>query len=192
MPSNPDAPRAPLPLPIESHAPGGLDRAFALLSRAGLPVLLAAVLLQVGVLLALVYQGMRPATAAGARTVLLKVIPVDPRDLTRGDYVTLAYDFSRSISPAPPGAPIYAPVELDPDGRHARTGPLQAEPPPPGALFLRGESLGGAGARFGIEKFFVPEGEGKPYEEAVLRQQLWAEVVIAPDGEPRLLRLVIE
>ena len=29
------------------------------------------------------------------QTVLVKVVPVDPRELFRGDYVQLSYDFSR-------------------------------------------------------------------------------------------------
>ena len=109
--------------------------------------------------------------------------------------MTLGYDFNRlnrSQVPVEPNLPMYAPLVLEADGRHARGQGLQSEAPPFGTLFLRGTSEGNGLVRFGIEKFFVPEGEGKSYEAAVLRHQLWAEVTIAPDGEARLQRLVIE
>ena len=35
----------------------------------------------------------------GGKTVLLKVQPVDPRDMFRGDYVTLSYEFSIAFRP---------------------------------------------------------------------------------------------
>lgn len=181
------------PAEAGSDRPGdAIDRAFAWLRRHQRAVLAAAVLFQAGVLLSLSFQGARPLYAAEARTVLLQVYPVDPRDLMRGDYVTLGYDFSRTSVSVEPGTTVYAPLVLDPDGRHARGPGLQAGPPPSGTLYLRGTAVGPVGGRFGIEKFFVPEGQGKPYEEAVRTRQLWAEVTIAPDGEARLQRLVIE
>ena len=169
-----------------------IDHAFDWLRRQGWLVLVAATFFQAGVLLSLSYQGASPAYAAGARTVLLQVYPIDPRDLMRGDYVTLGYDFSRSSVPFKQGGPIYVPLTLEADGRHARGQWVQNELPKPGTLFLRGTTEGNGLAHFGIEKFFVPEGQGKPYEDAARQRQLWAEVTIAPDGEPRLQRLVIE
>jgi len=169
-----------------------VDRSFAWLRRNQKVVLAAAVLLQVGVLLSLLNQGARPIYAADSRTVLLQVYPVDPRDLMRGDYVTLGYDFSRSGSSVEPGLTVYAPLVLEADGRHAKGQGVQSLQPSSGSLYLRGTATGNGLAQFGIEKFFVPEGQGKPYEDAVGTRQLWAEVTIAPDGEARLLRLVIE
>lgn len=189
-------PQAPQELPEDPArpAPGGdaIDRLFAWLRRHRRAVLAAGILFQAGVLLSLAYQGARPLYAAEARTVLLQVYPIDPRDLMRGDYVILSYDFSRGSVAADPGTTVFAPLVLDPDGRHARGQGLQIEPPPAGTLYLRGSADGPGGARFGIEKFFVPEGQGTPYEAAVRQRQLWAEVTIAPDGEARLQQLVIE
>jgi uncharacterized membrane protein len=45
----------------------------------------------------------RTAMLQSGETVLLRVTPVDPRDLFRGDYVTLGYDFSRAPSEGIPG-----------------------------------------------------------------------------------------
>ena len=39
--------------------------------------------------------GLREADVAFAQHVLLRVAPVDPRDLFRGQYVALSYDISR-------------------------------------------------------------------------------------------------
>src|ERR671921_157628 len=39
--------------------------------------------------------GLRALPLVTGQTVLVRVVPIDPRDLFRGDYVTLSYDFSR-------------------------------------------------------------------------------------------------
>jgi uncharacterized membrane-anchored protein len=154
-------------------------------------VLTAAVVLQVAVLLAMTAMGSWPHASPGSRTVLLKVVPVDPRDLFRGDYVTLGYDLSRVPSTFEPGRTIYVTLAPDPDNVHWHGEGVSGEPPA-GAPYLRGTVIRKGFAEFGIEKFFVPEGQGRPYEDAVRAHKLWAEVAVAPDGRAGLNRLVIE
>ncbi len=56
-------------------------------------VLLITVAAQLVILVAMI--ALRAIPLVTGQTVLVKVAPVDPRDLFRGDYVILSYDFSR-------------------------------------------------------------------------------------------------
>jgi uncharacterized membrane-anchored protein len=160
-------------------------------------VIVGAVVFQLAVLLWMVVWHSRPLVASGSQTVLLHVVPVDPRDLFRGDYVTLSYDVSR-MSPLGlsrddlSGRPVYVTLAPDRDGRHYHGAGASLDPPPPGSgPFLRGTATQ-RGLAFGIESYFVQEGKGKAYEDAVRRGKLWAEVAVAPDGRAALRGLVIE
>jgi len=137
-------------------------------------------------------------------TVLLQVVPLDPRDLFRGDYVILGYEFSR-LSPSqvaglptvydpretPQERTIYVSLVPEPDGLHHRMGAVGLAPPAEGK-FLRGTWTGRGFPQFGIERYYVQEGAGKKYEEAILSRRLWAQVAVAPDGTAALEGLHIE
>jgi uncharacterized membrane-anchored protein len=139
-------------------------------------------------------------------TVLLQVVPIDPRDMFRGDYVILGYEFSR----LPPGgieklAPVgsreasakikdqivYVSLVPQPDGIHYRSGGFSLTPPPSGK-FLRGKIVGWNRIEFGIENFFVQEGTGHKYEDAIRSRHLWAEVAVTTDGRAVVKGLRIE
>lgn len=117
------------------------------------------------------------------RVIRLETRPVDPRDLLRGDYLTLAYDFSRipldsfapplPVSPAlEPGSTVY--VELAPDGEFYRMTNVSFMRPhvPSDHVVLRGKSGvqpdprrfrdTGLPVEFGLERFYVREGTGNP------------------------------
>ena len=49
---------------------------------------------------------------------------------------------------------------------------------------------GGASVRFGIESFYVHEGEAHAYEDAIAARTLYADVVVGNDGRARLSKLV--
>ncbi len=128
----------------------------------------------------------------GAQTLLLHVEPVDPRDMFRGDYVTLGYSFNRlPAGTFQSGQLVYLTLVLDADGRHYRTGQFLVEPPASGA-FIRGTALSTMRATFGIESYYVQEGTGHDYENAVRTRNLWAEVALDRQGNASLRRLVIE
>ncbi len=57
-------------------------------------ILLATVVAQLAILLGMI--ALRAAPLVTGQTVLVRVAPVDPRDLFRGDYVILSYDFSQT------------------------------------------------------------------------------------------------
>lgn len=117
--------------------------------------------------------------------VVLKTVPVDPRDLLRGDYVILAYDISSIPADKVTGgfpseatdAQVSVRLEKQPDGFWgvaeasfgtlapkeasviARTAPFYYYPTPdssPSALNVE----------YGIERYYVPEGQGKALEDA--------------------------
>jgi len=128
----------------------------------------------------------------------LKTVPVDPSEILRGDYVTLRYEISTYREEGPRlqmlhrNRPVYVALERR-EGRWAIAG-VHPQPPATG-FFLRGRVRSVAQSRleiaYGIESFFVPEGEGKRYEEARNRDRLWAVVSVNPHGVGFLKRLEI-
>ena len=125
----------------------------------------------------------RAAILRDGREIVLKVEPVDPRDLLRGDYVRLGYEISRIpvslITNLPPEAVSRAPsarsmcaCKKGGDGllasgprpstrrwtpRPARTRPTSRASSRQGWDFRAGTSVD---VDYGIERFYVPEGEG--------------------------------
>ena len=159
-------------------------------------LLILAVTFQLGVLGAMIAQS--GWTHLTGDTVLFRVIPVDPRDMFRGDYVILRYEFS-NISPAggdiyaaeSAGREIYVTLVADSDGRHWSANSATFERPASGR-YMKGKVAGPGNVEFGIESYFVQEGKGKEYEEARTAHRLSAVVALTEDGEARLKDLVVE
>ncbi|MFQ5525471.1 MAG: GDYXXLXY domain-containing protein [Thermoanaerobaculia bacterium] len=133
--------------------------------------------------------------------ISLKTMPVDPRDILRGDYVVLRYQISTLPEEYEPlrlfgsrgnqrARRVF--VVLEEAGGEWRIQHVDSEPPEEG-LFLRGRLRSGGSREvlYGIESFFVPEGEGKEYEDARNRDRLWAVVSVSPHGMAHLKRLEI-
>ncbi|MCL2145288.1 MAG: GDYXXLXY domain-containing protein [Endomicrobia bacterium] len=137
------------------------------------------------------------------KEVMLRVIPVDPRDLFRGDYVILSYEIS-SISGEQKifgsygedaeeekiyyGETVY--VALIEDGEYYKGGNIYKSRPKRG-LFIKGKIRDGA-IVYGIENFFVPEGEGKIIEDARNRNKVSAKVFINSYGSALVKELYID
>jgi uncharacterized membrane-anchored protein len=161
-------------------------------------VLIAAVVFQVLFLVGMILE--RAAPLRSGRTVLLHTVPVDPRDLIRGDYVTLSYEISRvgpNALPMPDpsqwvGRTVYVTLVPEGDGRHYRGGAILTDRPDANVTFIKGTLVDRSRIHFGIESYFVQEGKGHDYEDAVRRGRLWAEVALGDDGDARLRRLVTE
>ena len=109
-------------------------------------------------------------------TVLLETVPVDPRDLLRGDFVMLSYKISRipwatfepplSAEPAP-GTLVY--VQLVPAGRFHVVGSASRQAPQAAsdrrvvrATVQRSWVNHEVSVHYGLEKYFVREGTGSP------------------------------
>lgn len=181
------------------------------ISRSVFRYLAAAVLvalLQTGVLGYQIWQ--HAAILRFGEEVLLKSLPVDPRDLLRGEYVTLTYDIStieaaRLVGPRPDvtgSQRLWVRLGKQPDGFWAvREASFERMPPVDQTVVMltqpftyladpKGEySLY---VRYGIERFYLPEGEGKALEQARNDAQVSVAVSVADDGSARIRRLLVD
>jgi len=164
---------------------------------------MAAVGLQLLVLVGLI--GSRQWTLMTGRPVLLETVPVDPRSLFRGDYVILRYKIS-TLDPEiiPPdeetprrGQTVY--VTLCPQGRYWEAAAASRRRPPvgPEEVVIKGRWRGGHRVQYGIEQYFVPEGQGREIERLRGRRadgaaQLAVEVAVDRAGRAAIKRLIYE
>jgi uncharacterized membrane-anchored protein len=162
----------------------------------------------------------RAAILRDGKEVLLKVEPVDPRDLLRGDYVRLGYDISRieveKVANLPQGetataeGPIVVRLKKDADGFWRATSAwlgAAASPAPSDEVDLLGQVSSGwsltpgstISVDYGIERFYVPEGEGLAIEEEMRKRNAGAEpelrsfgikVAVAKDGSGQIKALM--
>jgi len=128
-----------------------------------------AVGLQLAIIIAIVISKL--GILAGGTEVLLRIEPVDPRDLLRGDYVTFRYSISRLDSglfedgPAREGETVY--VVLGRSGETWDAVRVLKRKPDAGHIFIKGKMRGPWFGRrnagqvvYGIEQYFIPEGAG--------------------------------
>jgi uncharacterized membrane-anchored protein len=151
-------------------------------------------LLQFTVLGAMIANEMRPHISG--MTIRVATVPVDPRDLFRGDYVTLRYEFS-GADRIPGSHIVYNSINgygtmsetvyvtMEQDGELWKAVGLSHTKPKDG-VFLRGTRKPYSnGIEYGIESYYVQEGTGKPIENAMRRdgKGVIVELVVAPDGK---------
>lgn len=163
--------------------------------------------LQLGALVSMVWG--RVSLLQTGREISADVVPVDPRDIFRGDYVVLGYSFSvvtHEAAPLPEGAyengPIY--VTLAPDGTNWKAIGMTLDYPAnsdPANVVLKGRidqvwvrPEGGkeGRVRFGIESYFVPEGTGREIENLVREKKVRAILAVGPDGTAAVKALEAE
>jgi uncharacterized membrane-anchored protein len=151
----------------------------------------------------------RVSLLKSGREIVAEVIPVDPRDLFRGDYVVLGYGFSREPVVVPAGTnagdtlyvtlkPAAAPEQWDVVAASATL----TEPADPTQVVLKGivtyTTGGGTGEplkaqmRYGIESYFVPEGTGRPFEQQVRDKKISAVLAVGRSGDVAIKALVID
>ena len=190
-------------------APPWINRAAEWVRGHTRGLLLAGVFFQLLVLSAMIVLHATPYVV-GDR-IWLHVRPVDPRDVFRGDYVVLSYDFSRLPPGSIPGAPpppswwggnaddaawwedrtVYVGLEPEADGKHWRSTGVSFEKPST-PKFLKGRFTRDNWANqlnFGIEAYFVPEGQGLALEQRRNAGQLSAEIAVAPWGTAKLVEV---
>ncbi|WP_038358420.1 GDYXXLXY domain-containing protein [Bosea sp. UNC402CLCol] len=171
-----------------------------------------ALLLALG-LLALVQQ--RASILSSGTEIRLRTVPVDPRDLFRGDYVVLAYpisvvdtgkdgDYTR-------GETVYVTLRRDGEGFARAAGVSRDRPAASGdTVVIAGRvtstsacALNDAGEfdcsgdrrrlriAYGIESYFVPQGEGRAIETT---DKARVEVVaaVSASGQAAIKRLLID
>ncbi len=134
-------------------------------------------------------------------TVVLETVPVDPRDLVRGDYVRLSYKISRldlnfirsADNNYRRGEKVF--VFLEPTGGVWQAVSVQKAKPQSEGLYIKGRVDSYYGKKlnvdYGIESYFVPEGEGREIEKTMrgAKSLVKMEVSIAPSGQAVIKRL---
>lgn len=145
----------------------------------------------------------RLEVVASGTEVTLDFRPVDPRDLLRGDYVIVSLKIE-ALDPAVPGLgenpsygdTVYVVLEQRSGAGAAPVAVLTA-PPDDGRLALKGtvrHANGPEGAvmiDYGIDAFFVPEGEGLEIEK-LPADRVQLVVALAADGRAVPLRLLVD
>jgi uncharacterized membrane-anchored protein len=147
------------------------------------------------------------------REVTLQTRPVDPRDFLRGDYVQLDYDISSVAAGAlqnraAPGrnAPVFVKLAPTADGLFEAVS-VHLEPVPLNdrEVLIHGRVISGTHCgsgqrafcdkllvRYGIERYFVPEGEGLEIERARDKRRVAIVAAVTPSGRAAIKRLQID
>jgi uncharacterized membrane-anchored protein len=140
------------------------------------------------------------------REIVLPIIPVDPRSLFRGDYVRLNYGLSRVPGSLIEGslgrgAAVYVAIARGADGVWTSVKAARALDAAggPEAIVLKGRIEHGGGGdgrdafvRYGIEKYFVPEGKGRELEALARDKKLAAVVAVDGGGHAAIKGLMID
>ncbi|MBX4954010.1 GDYXXLXY domain-containing protein [Rhizobium lentis] len=160
------------------------------------------------VILGAIIQSRASILSNGAE-VLLKTAPVDPRDFLRGDYVILNYDIStvpvQTISGGVPTEPgertLWVRLKKQGDGFWTVSeSAFHALPPQPETVILRSHPFYSSGlaagdsvrVEYGIERYYVPEGQGKPIEEARNDGAVAIMARVSPDGSAQIRSLLVD
>lgn len=136
-----------------------------------------------------------------AQEIILKTVPVDPRDLFRGDYVRLRYEISRldldrlsqDNTDFKQNGLIF--VSLKEEGDVWRVKNVSSQKPHKG-IFLKGRirwiSNRQANVEYGIESYFVPEGKGLEIEKKAAQGEVKVVVSVASSGQGILKKVMLE
>ena len=139
--------------------------------------------------------------------VRFEVIPVDPRDMMRGEYIILGYEFSRLPEDVAlideriksyktmtnfnqKSIDVYVTLKFNLK-EDIYKGVFFGSTPPTKGRYLRGKLNSNNRIEFGIEAFYLQEGKGRMYEEAIREKKLVAEVYLAPDGSAQMKQVHI-
>jgi len=178
-------------------------------NRVGLALAIVA-LAQTGVLAGMVAD--RINVLKNGRDITLPIVPVDPRDIFRGEYVRLGYDIGRVPArllkgPLPrPNSAFYVTLERKPDDtwvpiKLARTWSEEASPD---RIVLKARAMSGRlhpdqsnpnavySVRYGIESYFVSEGEGPRLEALARDKKLAARIAVDRSGNAAIKGLLID
>ncbi|MCY2941865.1 MAG: GDYXXLXY domain-containing protein [Planctomycetota bacterium] len=139
--------------------------------------------------------------------VRFEVIPVDPRDMMRGEYIILGYEFSRlpedvallderiksyktDTNFKQKSIDVYVTLKFNLK-EDVYKGIFFGSTPPTKGRYLRGKLNPNNRIEFGIEAFYLQEGKGRIYEQAIIEKKLVAEVYLSPDGSAQMKQVHI-
>ena len=154
----------------------------------------------------------RAAILRNGKEVLLKIEPVDPRDLLRGDYIILGYDISRipvkMIANIPADklssddTSIVVRLKKGADGYWTPTTAWFGKAPTPAAAdeadisghVAEGWDLRSEGMTitpdYGIERFYLAEGQGMAIQDDMRVRPFGIKLALASDGTAQIKALV--
>jgi uncharacterized membrane-anchored protein len=154
----------------------------------------------------------RAAILRNGKEVLLKVEPVDPRDLLRGDYISLNNNISRIpvklIANVPQGkftsddTSIVVRLKKGADGYWQPTTAWFGQAPAPAGqdeADIAGRVVEGWGLRdvdatiapdYGIDRFYLPEGEGVAIQDDMRVRPFGIKLALAADGTAQIKALM--
>lgn len=132
------------------------------------------------------------------REIVLPIVPVDPRDFFRGEYVRLSYGIN--IVPMTPAAlhrneTVYVVLEkktADEDWQVASAARGLPGDLNPDQIALKGRFLWGNTVHYGIENCFVPQGEGARIEELARNRKLTVLVAVDKAGNAAIKGLIVD
>jgi len=143
--------------------------------------------------------------------VLLKVEPIDPRDLLRGDYVSLGYEISnvparlvvnRGDASSSMEGPIHVRLKKGADGfwhpASAALAPGFADAPADGEVDVLGTVSSSwtqdeeevLRVDYGIGRYYLPEGEGRPIEHDMRVRSFGILAAVGKDGTLQIKALM--
>lgn len=135
----------------------------------------------------------RQAMLNSSRVVTLKMVPVDPRDIFRGDYVVLNYAISRIDVKTLDGDDSFSSgevafVTMQKQGEDwkavaiKRGQPLMVQGGVPIRATVQYADGTWANLTYGIESYFVPEGTGRAIEDEARRGELSVDIAVDEQG----------
>ena len=165
--------------------------------------------LQVGAVAAMV-MGQVSILREG-KEVKLATVPVDPRDLLRGDYVVLSYDIStldlKHLKGDPAferNQPVYVVLAPGAEGYFVPRAAHRALPQVSGdELVLQGRVSSAIcneaenrctrlSVKYGLESYFVPEGHGRRIEDVRDKKRVAVVAGVNAKGQSRIKRLLLD
>lgn len=174
-----------------------------------------AALLLCGLILAMVYQ--RAEILRNGQEVRLETVPVDPRDLFRGDYVVLDYRIASIDLPKDAtsefrrGQKVFVTLRPDETGKSKAVAISAERPAVSGTdIVIQGTVTAGSACpfnenglrvcnpgiravlvKYGLESYFVPQGEGKIIETTE-KSRVEVVAAVTPSGQSAIKRLLID
>jgi uncharacterized membrane-anchored protein len=169
---------------------------------------LVVALAQIGFLGSAIYS--RASLLRNGQAITLQTAPVDPRDLLRGDYVALSYDVSRvpvdllrtsRRHDNEVVGTVYVRLKRGENQAPASIVAASLEAPLEAALAadeidLKGTSLDrwqdgveAINVQYGLERFYVPEGEGRAIEQGLGERQFTMRIAVGENGDPQIKAL---
>jgi len=131
-------------------------------------------------------------TMKTGKEVMLKIIPIDPRDLLRGDYVILNYEISSLPRNNEYKADQVVYAVLKTDDKNVATVDYIDKQYPKNKIFIKGivRNKGwNSRIEYGIESYFVKEKTGRQLQNN-LRRGAHAKVLIDKNGKAKVKELV--